>query len=398
MTAAVDRQPRLLYVGDVPVEATVAGAALIYRLFDGYPAERLTIFQSSLPVVRAPDKRLPGVTYHEFPVGSRRLLDSRVSGWYAAVLLATAEARASGIAARISSRVDGIVTVAHGYSWLTAARLSATLGVPLHMVLHDDCIATTGIAAPLRGYAERLFATALSAAATRFSASPGMQEHCRASYGVSSELLLPMRARDAIVFDAPPAADMRRGEPFTAAYAGSLSAGYVPVIERLWDSLRDSGGRLLIFTADASPALRARLTGADFHPFVSARDLPAMLRERADALFVPMSFAGSDAENMRLGFPSKLADLTAVGLPIVIAGPENCSAVRWARQHAGVALVVTTLADGSLADALIALANDEGLRGRLAREALRVGAICFDHHHAQQRFFAAMDGIAVRPS
>ena len=61
-------------------------------------------------------------------------------------------------------------------------------------------------------------------------------------------------------------------------------------------------------------------------------ELLRRLRADADVLFVPMSFAADDHDNMRMGFPSKLTDYTAVGLPLLIAGPADCSAVRWAER------------------------------------------------------------------
>ena len=40
--------PRLLYLGDVPVEASYHGSALIYRLLQHYPVDRLMIIESNL--------------------------------------------------------------------------------------------------------------------------------------------------------------------------------------------------------------------------------------------------------------------------------------------------------------------------------------------------------------
>ena len=43
-----DGLPRLLYVGDVPVEASYHGSALIYRLLQRYPVERLRIVEGNI--------------------------------------------------------------------------------------------------------------------------------------------------------------------------------------------------------------------------------------------------------------------------------------------------------------------------------------------------------------
>ena len=40
--------PRLLYIGDVPVEASYHGSALLYRLLQTYPPDRLRIIEAGL--------------------------------------------------------------------------------------------------------------------------------------------------------------------------------------------------------------------------------------------------------------------------------------------------------------------------------------------------------------
>src|SRR6185436_15691424 len=91
---------------------------------------------------------------------------------------------------------------------------------------------------------------------------------------------------------------------------------------------------------------------------IASKALVQHLRDNADVLVVPMSFHGHDA-NMRLSFPSKLTDYTAAGLPILICGPEYCSAVRWARENAPVAEVVTSPSPELLGEAIGRLASRE---------------------------------------
>src|SRR3990172_2559124 len=69
--------PRLLYVGDVPVESSYHGSALLHRLLASYPSDRLRVVESSLGVSRS-ERRLPGVQYRVLDVGSRRWLDTRL--------------------------------------------------------------------------------------------------------------------------------------------------------------------------------------------------------------------------------------------------------------------------------------------------------------------------------
>src|SRR4051812_20307061 len=78
--------PNLLYLGDVPVESSFHGSALLFRLLQTYPAERLMILEAT-PWRSRPDRRLPGVSYDSFPIGWARLLNSRFSREYGSVVL-----------------------------------------------------------------------------------------------------------------------------------------------------------------------------------------------------------------------------------------------------------------------------------------------------------------------
>ena len=78
--------PRLLYLGDVPVESSYHGSALLYRLLQGYPADRLRIVEGNLFPART-DRRLPGVSHHTLQVGSSRALNTRFHDSYSRWLL-----------------------------------------------------------------------------------------------------------------------------------------------------------------------------------------------------------------------------------------------------------------------------------------------------------------------
>lgn len=379
-------------MGDVPVESTVAGAALLYRLFDGYPVDRLTICQSDLGIVRAAQSRLPGVAYHEFSLGSTRLLHSRLSGYYGAWKLARAGSRVRALAAHLDQAPQAVVTVAHAFSWLTAARLAQRFGAPLHLIVHDECLATMGLAPALRALGESRFEQVYRSAAQRYCISPAMRDHYARRYRVDSEVLYPSRAAVARFYPKPAARVSQRSGPFTVAFAGSLNLGHIGPVERIGAALSNIGGRLEIYGARLAPELQSRLASPviRFHPFLPSGELSERLRERADVLLMPMSFETVDAQNMELCFPAKLADYTAIGLPILVVGPPYCSAVRWARENAGVAQVVTDPATEVLAQALSELADDSDRRLDLAISAMRVGRASFGHAPVQAQFFAAL--------
>src|SRR5437868_15325487 len=77
--------PRLLYFGDVPVEATYHGSVLLYRLLQSYPTESLVVLESDLGR-SSPERRLPHINYGRYPVFAAPLLRTRFSRGYSALL------------------------------------------------------------------------------------------------------------------------------------------------------------------------------------------------------------------------------------------------------------------------------------------------------------------------
>ena len=136
----LDKLPRLLYVGDVPVESTVAGSALLYRLLQEYPIERLCIVQGNITTSQ-PQNRLLDVTYQTLSVGYERLLRSRFVFLYTSYLFLTAKWRSHQLTNLVKTfQPEAILTVVHGLSWITAAELAKKHNLPLHLIVHDEFV------------------------------------------------------------------------------------------------------------------------------------------------------------------------------------------------------------------------------------------------------------------
>ena len=156
-------------------------------------------------------------------------------------------------------------------------------------------------------------------------------------------VLLPYRAADAPVFHGV-AERLRR--PWGAGVCVRRNDQFARLREtsaRWRHGIAKHHGELLIFgpiDADQAAAAGLDLPNVRLGGLLKADELLLRLRAEADVLFVPMSFAPEDRDNMRMGFPSKLSDYTAVGLPLLILGPFECSAVPWAHRHPGIAEVV----------------------------------------------------------
>lgn len=367
--------PRLLYLGDVPVESSYHGSALLYRLLQSYPADRLMVVEANLFPPRTA-RRLAGVRHATLDVGHPRLMHSRMHDWYSRWLLHGAGGRAARVSRLLGSfRPDAVLTVGHGWSWVTAAHYAAQLGVPLHLIVHDDWPRLVGEGQ--RAHVERIFGDVYRRAASRLCVSPGMAEDYEQRYGARGTVLLPSRAADAAAFDGPAPQAGRVDGHRVFAFAGTVnSPGYAQLLGQLAVSLAPHDATLMIFgplteAQAASNGLsrpNVRLGG-----LLDPDSLLQRLRRDADVLFVPMSFAAEDRANMRMGFPSKLTDYTSVGLPMLVWGPAYCSAVGWAASNPGVAEVVTTDTPQGIADSVNRLMRDAEYRVALARQAQATG-------------------------
>ncbi|HEX5875538.1 MAG TPA: glycosyltransferase [Pyrinomonadaceae bacterium] len=373
--------PHLLYVGDVPVEASYHGSALVYRLLSDYPHEQLMIIETATQ--SEPRRRLPGVEYLSYPIGKPRWLNTRFHPY--AVAWYSEAGRQMG--RRIAKSINGfecgsVLTVAHGFGWLAAASIAKRRKIPLHLVVHDDWPRVANVAPSFRKWLDAQFAAVYRQARSRMCVSPAMGRDYEQRYGAPAEVLYPSRARDCPDFAEPPARLGRNDGPFTIAFAGTINSdGYVQALRALQDALEMVGGRLVVFGPQ-------RIENTDFRGLADADQLIMRLREEADALFVPMSFEPADRANMELAFPSKLADYTATGLPLLIYGPPYCSAVAWARENEGVAEVVESEAD--LKNAVDRLANDPAHRVALGQRALDTGRKYFSHAQVQQTFIRVL--------
>jgi hypothetical protein len=117
-------------------------------------------------------------------------------------------------------------------------------------------------------------------------------------------------------------------------FAGSLSAWYGPMVEQLVRASSDFNLRFEIFGSNAgwSPDFdNAARTSGVYRGQVPFDRLKAHA-QKADLLLLPMGFGAECAQTERTSFKTKFLDYLTFQKPIIIWGPEYCSAVRVARE------------------------------------------------------------------
>lgn len=130
--------------------------------------------------------------------------------------------------------------------------------------------------------------------------------------------------------------------PLTLGYAGSLAYGYGEALVALIPVLREVGARILISTPRPPEKLKALLEESDVVEWMPHRaDINEMWRtmqERADVMILPYSNPAGPHELLyRTHFPSKLTEYLALGMPVIVSGPEFATGVRYARGAKAVA-------------------------------------------------------------
>jgi glycosyltransferase involved in cell wall biosynthesis len=382
--------PRLIYMADVPIEASYHGSALMCRLLQDYPKDRLTVVETGRSA-SLEEGRIDGVPYRADLMLLERLSRSRLHGIHQSALLKLASIRSvawMGFARQFGA--EAILTVSHGVGWITAATLARKLGLPLHLICHDEW-ARAGI---LQEWKDRVLGDHYRHAASRLCVSPFMVEEYERRYSAPGEVLYPSRAVDAPRYDGPPARLADQGAGITAVFAGTInSSGMAAALRTLAVTLAKRAGRLQVYgplTTEQARAVGLDGVNIENRGLVSSPELMTRMRADADVLYVPMSFAEPDRNNMKINFPSKLTDYSAVGVPLLIHGPVYSSAVRWARDNEGVAEVVTDADCNGLDAAISRLSERPAHRMALGAAALEVGARYFSYEVARDAFLAAL--------
>jgi hypothetical protein len=389
-----DRLPRLCYLGSVPVEPSAAGMMLLHRLLAAYPAERLAVgLTAETPTTRLP-AALPGVRtfsvpklFHRGWVFGRR----RAPGLFLRFLHLHAHHQARVALRHLGDfRPDAILTVHEKFGAFPAQALAARLGVPLHLILHDEWHRDMPMPTGSRVRFENAFRQLYTSAASRLCVCPYMEEDYAVRYGRRGSILYPYRARDAVAASIPPPQVGQADTPLTVAYGGTVcSDGYWNALRALAAALRGVGGRLILFGPNPADVAAQGLVGEHVVARGYSRTMMSAMRAEANVLFLPMAFEASEEANARVSFPSKLTEYTATGLPLLIYGPPYASAVRWAQSHPGTSEVVATPGEAALAPAVLRL-REPAHRTRLAAASLELGDTYFNFDRAERLFHQAL--------
>jgi glycosyltransferase involved in cell wall biosynthesis len=279
---------------------------------------------------------------------------------------------------------DVLLTVAHGWWHIQARRIAKEFNLPLISFFQDWWPDFPDVPVAFRSGIEREFRRTCAESTVAICVSDGMRQELGAPPNSSVIYPIPSFGRF----------EPRRSDfmpVMRIAYFGNLYE-YGPLIEDALRTLNSSDRvRLEVFgprprwTSEVEDYFRSR---GLYHGCPPANELVESLRH-FQAILVVMSFAASLRRRMITSFPSKMINAMQLGLPVVIWGPEYCSAVRWARRG-NAALCVTDANPSALRQVLEKLAASPLEQERLGKSAGEAAARDFNPERIQAQFMGAL--------
>lgn len=394
--------PRLLYWSDVPVSPTGAGAILVYRLLEGWPADKLMV---CTPTAKT-DCPLPGVRKIEPPKALwPRLFTSRVAfQWMTLRMLQgmfLTKWRGGRPAEPLDSAFDAfapeaVLTVCAAGAWIGAHAYARARRIPHHLIVHDDHHYAFFWINSLKPWGEQLFGRTYREASSRLCVSEPMEQEYRERFGAPGEVLLPSRGRDSVFFSEPRAEMARPPVAAKVFYAGSIYGDTFSWLERVAAALAARGHRFIVYSPNQPPP-EVKLRHLELRPPLPSAELVKALHEEADILLLPTSFDPRNHAVVRTLFPSKLVDYTGAAVAILVVSSEETAITDYLRQRPRAARRLGDNSPEAVAREVDIMARDSRLRMELARGAVEAGLTDFDYTKAFGQLRAAVGRGAAKP-
>lgn len=254
-----------------------------------------------------------------------------------------------------------VLTVAHGRGYDQARDLAERLNIPLATIFHDWWPDLEEIPPRWRRLEEARFRSIARASEVCFCVSEPMRAQLGSGGNATVLPPIPGRARDI-----PQVLAAGVG---TIGYFGSLY-DYGPMVAELAIASLDEGDvsleiRTTRLNCPENQVTRLRAAGV-LLPFAERQDFEKWI-SGIKAILCVMSFDPSLRRRMETSFPSKLIESLQFGKPVIIWGPEYCSAVQWAQANQVGHCITTPVVLEVMAELQAFLRNDAAQRAASQR-------------------------------
>ncbi len=385
--------PRVLFFTSEIPQSVNAGSMQLYRVLQGYPGEKLMVM--GWPPEK--DAKLLPCRYETVRLFTHRLACTRARGSTIGInALNTVWEAQLGRSERLARefRPEVIVTVMDKLSYYKHAwALARRLKVPLMTITMDDPEIFEA-AHPLLVWAQkRLLRKIYAYASLSLGVSQEMGEYLEREFGKKTEVfyfgppegILPRSPQESSGLKNPPR--------LVLGYSGAMSLGYREGIEEILPALEKADAVLNVYTKDQHFVLQhPRVRNRGFHP---VEKLWPLVQAECDAVILPYSSGKKDEKIYRTHFPTKLSEYCWLGMPVIVAGPEYATGLRWAQRHPDACVAISDIRPETTGPRLRQLAGDGAERERLAVQAVALARREFDPVAIREQFAKLLEKAAA---
>jgi glycosyltransferase involved in cell wall biosynthesis len=330
-------KPRLLYIGTLPCDGIAGGPIQLHRHFI---ESRDFDFQSIIEPAGKNFKFLEtGISLIDrclYRSGKTRFFSHLLACNY---LMAEHSAVEQVLASADLLHPQAIVTIAYGSYSFVAAAVARRMKLPLIVFFHDWWPDLT----PCQGWHQQWLDRRFQKLYHQSSLALCVCESMQAELGKhrNSRVLYPIPHINGLSSNVP---SKKQDQLFQLTYLGTMEGDYGRLIQTLVKTLKtspESPFQLKLYgsatdwpTEILKDAQESGLYGG--RPY--GVDAQNALTE-ADALLVVMSFTEGQRRRVSTSLPSKILEYAAYGKPIIVWGPEDCSAVKLVKKYSAGAVV-----------------------------------------------------------
>jgi glycosyltransferase involved in cell wall biosynthesis len=393
--------PRVLVLSDEGPNLRSAGGILLYRLFKEYRSDKLFVIERDAD----PSRRRLDCKYASLVAPWRRFEQSRYNRWKRSM-------RGFGLVPavpmeRINSLLSGfkpdlvLCVMQHAAYYDTAWRYARLCQIPLVVIVHDvneqfEPVLPWAVDANRRKDGEFY-----RHAARRLCVSTEMETLCAMRYGVRGDVLYPNRSEDLLPRPFEDAASLKSPGRLTVGFVGNLNYGYGDELVRLLPVFRSTGARLIAFGQPPGRSCAALLEATDCFEFrgfaPSPQDAWRAIQSDCDAVILPYpNPAGKMDFLYRHHFPSKLPEYLALGMPVIVTGPDYATGVKWSQQHSEAIATYSAPDIDGIRRLLNRLRSSNEYRVRLAMRGFEAGNRDFDPIAIKSQFEQCLLDVASK--
>jgi len=280
----------------------------------------------------------------------------------------------------------------HACYYDCALRYASNRHLPLVAIIHD-----------VNEQFEKVYSWAVKAArrrdgeyyryaSRRLCISPEMESRCAQVYGVRGDVMYPNRGSELTPRAFEKSGKLICAGILTVGFVGNLNYGYGDELCRLLPAFREAGARLVVFSQLPKGKASALLNATDvvdYRGFAPAMEAWEVIKSQCDSVILPYPDSPGHLECLyRHHFPSKLPEYLALGMPVVVTGPEYATGLKWALQNEGAAMTWISGNPSDFATPLRRLTADANLRVALATTGYARGSYDFNPEKIKATFFS----------